>query len=100
MTVSVQQGKTATIKLKFLNEDGSVATPPSSGGVLYTNTNPPIATVSLGSDQETVTYVANILGTDTLTYSGPDGLTTTEIVHVVATTATTVAFDETTFTVV
>ena len=53
------------------------------------------------SHDEGLVYVANgnSIGADTLVYNGPQGLTTTETVNIVATTATSVAFDETTFTV-
>ena len=104
MAVTLQQGLTATIKLKFLNVDGSVAPAPSSGGSVSTDVfglSVVYGSATLASDQETVTYVANgnSIGADTLVYNGPQGLTTTETVNIVATTATSVAFDETTFTV-
>ena len=103
MTITVQQNTSVTIKLKFMNADGSVALAPSSGGSVSTTG---IAGLSqkghavLSSDQQTVTYTAIGLGVDTITYSGPQGLTATESTNNVATTATSVVFDETTLALV
>lgn len=105
MAVTIQQGKSFTMKLKFLNSDGSVAPAPSSGGSVSTDVfglTVVAGTATLAADQETVTYVANgnSLGTDTLSYGGPEGLTASENVIVVATTAVSVTFDESTFTLI
>lgn len=103
MTITVQQGTSATIKLKFLNVDGSAALPPTSGGSVSTTG---IAGLSqnghavLGSDQQTITYSAGGLGVDTISYVGPQGLTASENVVLVATTANAVVFDESTFTII
>jgi hypothetical protein len=100
MTIVVQQGATATIKLAFTQPGpggtGTVpAAPPTSGGsVSGTGTNNMSAT--LGADQQTVTITGKGVGTDTVTYTGPQGLTCFDAVHVVATTATAVSFDEST----
>jgi hypothetical protein len=97
MPFTIQQGKTATIKLKFTNADGSVAPAPSSGGSVSANVGLNIGTAVLTvTDQQTVTYTARGLGTDIITYNGPQGLTATETVSLVATTATGVTFDDTT----
>ncbi len=104
MAVTLQQGQSATILLKFLNADSSVALPPTSGGSVHADTGTDTSvhlfgTVTLAADQKTVTYQALNLGVDTVTYNGPNGLTATLTVNVVATTATSVVFDETTWTV-
>lgn len=100
--ITVQQGKTVTIALEFKNADGTVAAPPTSGGSVNNNTGHGYGTVSLAADQVTVTYTANIITPvgqyDIITYSGPQGLTATENVTIVATTATTVVFNEATLT--
>lgn len=96
MTILLQQGKTKTIQLKFLNSDGiTVAPAPSSGGSV-SGTGANLLTVSLASDQQTVTITGKNVGTDAVNYSGPGGLTASDPVHVVATTATSATFDETT----
>lgn len=102
MTITIQQGTSATIKLKFLNPDRSIAKAPSSGGSVSTTGIPGLSQnghAVLASDQQTVTYTANGLGVDTITYNGPQGLAATEAVVLVATTANAVVFDESTFSV-
>lgn len=100
MAITVQQGTSVTIKLKFMNADNSVAKAPTSGGSVSVSGIPGLSTMGsavLAADQQTVTYTATGLGTDTITYSGPQGLHATETTNNVATTATSVMFDETTF---
>jgi len=97
--VTIQQGQHATILLKFLNADGSVGVPPTSGGSVNNNTGHLYGVVSLDADGFTVHYQANALGTDTVTYNGPGGLTATLSVNIIAGVATSVVFDETTWTV-
>jgi hypothetical protein len=94
MTMILQQGQTGTIPLAFTN-NGSVVPMPSSGGTCK-NGNSNTGSASM-IDQGNVKYVTNGLGTDVITYTGPtgSGLTATENVQVLATTATAVDFDET-----
>lgn len=103
MTITIQQNTSVTIKLKFMNTDGSVALPPSSGGSVSTGGIPGLSQnghAVLSADQQTITYTAVGLGVDTITYSGPQGLTATETTNNVATTATSVVFDESTLAIV
>ena len=103
MTITIQQNTTVTIKLKFLNTDGSAALPPSSGGSVSTSGIPGLSQnghAVLGTDQQTVTYTAVGLGVDTITYAGPQSLTATETTNNVATTATSVVFNEATLAIV
>jgi hypothetical protein len=93
---NIQQGSTATVKLKFTNADGTPAPVPSSGGHISIN-NGNIGSVTM-VDQGTVGFSAIGTGSGTLSYSG-NGLTATDIVTVVATTATQAAFDDTSWVV-
>jgi hypothetical protein len=93
---NIQQGSTATVKLKFTNADGSPAPVPSSGGHITIN-NGNVGSVIL-VDQGTVGFNAIGPGTGTLTYTG-NSLVATDIVNVVATTATQAAFDDTSWMV-
>lgn len=102
MTLTLQQGESATIELKFLNVDGSTAPAPTSGGSVSSAAGLQYGTITLATDQKTVTYTASgpRLGTETIFYNGPDGLTATDNINIVATTAVSVSFDESTFNVV
>ena len=98
MAINIQQGQTETIKLKFTDASGLAVSAPTSGGsVAVQNTN--LAVATLGNDQMTVTIQAVSLGSTVVTYSGPQGLTVTDALNILATTATNVVFDETTLTV-
>lgn len=102
MTLILQQGESATIELKFLNVDGSVALAPTSGGSVSSAAGLQYGTITLADDQKTVTYTASghSLGTETIFYNGPDGLTASDNIIIVATTAVSVSFDESTFTLI
>ena len=95
MPVTIQQGQTGAFQLVF-KEGTTVVVPPTSGGAVSVSPGG-ILGVSMDPDEKTIHLKAVIPGTATVTYTGPNGMTATDVVTVVATLANSAAIDETTY---